>query len=534
MSATLLAIRSELRQRRGSVAALAALVALVSGVVAAGLAGAWRTNTVLDRFQEATRTSNVSAQALSPALGADPAKGVELARSVGQLSGVGHVGVSAGFALDVEGDYFMVYSSVDGSSLENSDRPVLRAGRLPSGPREIAINQYAADSLGIGIGDRVTGPTLRPEDMESVFAGQDFPGFLGPELDLKVVGVIQRGVDLAERGTTAGPQAIASPEFAEQWGDSVASYLTELRIDAATTSPAFLLSLRRAISAEVGEFEVQVQTTEEAWGANAREIYRTLAVAIAAFTGVAALAGLLVAFQAIGRDVGLAERQNGALRSLGMSRRARAAAASGPAVVAIVVGVLGGCLLAVAASGRFPVGRARLAEIEFGTRLDPLVLVAASLVAAIASGWAFRSGWLLTRSTALKASPPSRIADAFARAGARPAATVGVGMALNAGSGRTRLPVRSAILGTVVSVVAVISIAVVSQSADGVAASPARFGWVWSALPDDLSEDQEETARQVVDTEGVDAVAGLWFTTVSVAGRPVPAIDHGAVIEELF
>lgn len=521
--AILLLIRSELRGRPGSLAALAAILAVVSGVVAAGSVGSWRTNTVLDRFQEATRTSNVEVRALSPELGADPAKGLDLARVVGRLDGVRHVGVVAGFPLDIQDDYFMVYSSLDGSSLEDSDRPVLRSGRLPTGADEIAINRYAADSLDLSVGDRVRGPTLRPEDMETIFTSPEFPGFLGPELELEVVGVIQRGADLAGRGSATGPHAVASPEFAKRWGHSVGSYVTELRLDATKTSPALLNSITKATSSEVGEFEVQVQTTEEAWGADARDVYRTLAIAIAAFTGVAALAGLLVAFQAIGREVGMAARHDAVLRGLGMTRRARAAAAAGPTFAAIALGAIGGTVLAFAVSGRFPVGRARVAEIDPGTSFDLRVLIAAALIMAIAGGWALRSGWSLTRTTTGDPAPPSRISEALARVGARPSATVGVGMALNGGSGQTRLPVRSAILGAVVSIVAVVSIAVVGESAKSVAGSPSRYGWVWSSVPDDLSSDQEATARLAIETEGVDAIAYLGFTTVAIDGRPVPA-----------
>ena len=95
-------------------------------------------------------------------------------------------------------------------------------------------------------------------------------------------------------------------------------------------------------------------------------------------------------------------------------------------------------------------------------------------------------------------------------------------MAIEPGMGVTTTPVRSAITGSIVAITAVTSLAVVSSTARDVAADPPRYGWVWSTIPDVLSEDPD-AVEQAAAIDGVDAVAGLWFSTVTLDGAQVPA-----------
>lgn len=516
--------RREMNSRRGSLAFLSAVVALVAGVLGAGLAGAWRTATVVDRFVEATNTSQLEVLALSPALAADPAAGVELADALAEVPGVEYAGVAAGFALDIDGDYFMVYSSLDDSSFTNFDRPLLRSGRLPAGPDEIAVNRFAAETLGLGPGDRVSGPTLRTEDMDEVFTGVGFPGFVGDVLDLEVVGVVERGIDLSGRSGSSGPSALASPAFAQTYGDSVGSYVTEVRLRTEDTSAAQVGRVTAAAAEIVGEFEVGVETTEESWSGAARDASRAMGLAVGAFASISALAGLFVVLQAVGREVSVSARSNQTLRSIGMTRRGRVLAAVTPVFVAATIGVALGILGAVGVSGLFPIGDSRFAEVSPGLRFDPWLLVAGLAVLAVAGGWAARTAWVVTR-PALSVPPEvrRRLVDRITGLGVSPPVAIGVRMAVVPGTGTRSLPVRSALVGAAVAVIAVTSVLVTTRTADAVASDPARFGWVWSTLPDDLSDDTEATAQRAAEVEGVESIAGLAFATVSIGGDSVPA-----------
>lgn len=526
--AVLLLVRAESRHRVPALLALALLVAIVAAVLVAGTAGARRTASVLERFDERTVVSDVEVLGLSPALAGDPAEGVELAEALSAVEGVDGAAVASGFPLGVsEEEYFMVYSSLDGSMYTAMDRPLVDEGRLPApdAPDEIAINRGSAEDLGLEVGDVVTGPTLTPEGLQAVFTTGEFEGFVGLPLELRVVGLITRGRDLPDRASSFGTHAIASPAFAATYGDEVGSYVTEVHLRSADPSPALLRQLTDAAQQQVGEFEIDVTTVGETWRDSASDTYHTLALIITAFTALAAAAGLLVLLQALSREVSMAGRHDPVARGLGMTRRARVGVAAVPALMAVGVGLVVGLLLGLSASGLFPVGRALDAEVDPGISLDSLaVLATVVIVLAVAGAWTLRAAWRTTGVGAESARlRPSPVVKRLARLGARPPAIVGVRMAFERGTGANRPPVRTAVVGAVVAVAAVTAVLVVARSADAVAADPARYGWAWSTVPDSLSDDPEAAAGAAGALDGVAGVGPLSFSTVEVGGAPLPA-----------
>lgn len=528
MIPVLLLVRAESRRRLPALLALTVLVALVAAVLVAGTAGARRTASVLERFDERTVVSDVEAIGLSPALAGDPGEGVALSEALSAVEGVDDVAVASGFPLGVsDEEYFMVYSSLDGSLYTEMDRPLVDAGRLPAAdaPDEIAVNRGSAESLGLEVGDVVSGPTLTPEGLEAAFTTGEFEGFVGRPLELRVVGVITRGRDLPDRASNFGTHAIASPAFAATYGDDVGSYVTEVHLRTADPSPALLRRVTDAAEQQVGEFEIGVTTVGESWRDSARDTYRTLALIITAFTAMAAVAGLLVLVQALSREVSMAGRHDPVARGLGMTRWARVGVAATPALAAVLVGLVAGLLVGLAASGLFPVGLAQEAEVDPGLGLDAVaVLVTVAIVLAVTGAWTLRAAWRTTGVGAGSARlRPSPVVTRLARLGARPPAMVGVRMAFERGAGANSPPVRTAAVGAVVAVAAVTAILVVARSADAVAAEPARYGWAWSTVPDILSDDPEAAAASAGALDGVAGVGPLSFSTVEVGGDPLRA-----------
>jgi len=483
---------------------------------------------VLDRFERANDVSDVEVIGLSPDLGSSPAAGVDLAAALEGVDGVERAGVAAGFPLGItEDDYFMVYSSLDDSRYADMDRLLLDEGRMPAPdePDEIAVNATAAAALDLELGDVVSGPTLTPEAVAASFTGGALAGFVGPSLELRVVGIITRGQDLPDRSTSASTEAIGSPAFAATYGDSVGSYVSQVGLVTDGTSEAFLRNVTDAARTEVGDFEIGVETTASTWGDATRDTNRTLALAVGAFTGLAALAGTLVVLQALSPEVQLASTHDPVARGLGMTRRARMAVATGPALLAITIGIVAGLAAAVLASGLFPIGRARKGEVDPGLHLDVVTMGTVTvLLALVLAAWTARASWRATSVSGQARLPrPSRLAGRAARLGAPPSAVVGVRMAFERNTGRATVPVRSAVLGSVVAVGAVMAVLVLAQSANAVADDPARFGWVWSTVPDNLSEDPEAAAYQAAELDDVAGIGLLGFSTVESRGVPLPA-----------
>ena len=149
------------------------------------------------------------------------------------------------------------------------------------------------------------------------------------------------------------------------------------------------------------------------------------------------------------------------------------------AVIAVAV--------AVAASPLMPIGPARLAEPAPGIEVNLAVLGAglagiALLPLAVLgrrrggrrAGRGDRWGW--------PSGPrprPSRLGSALGRAGSV-AGSIGVRMAFEPGRGRTAVPVRSALAGTVVAVAAVVAAVVFGASLITLVGTPHQYGQNWN------------------------------------------------------
>src|SRR5208282_4380333 len=74
----------------------------------------------------------------------------------------------------------------------------------------------------------------------------------------------------------------------------------------------------------------------------------------------------------------------------------------------------------------------------------------------------------------------SRLGSLAERAGGPVAGVVGVRFALEPGRGRTAVPVRSALLGTVLAVALVVTTLTFASSLNTLVSHPALYGWNWS------------------------------------------------------
>ena len=132
----------------------------------------------------------------------------------------------------------------------------------------------------------------------------------------------------------------------------------------------------------------------------------------------------------------------------------------------------------------------------------------------------------------------SRLAPALGRVGSVPG-SLGVRMALEPGHGRTAVPVRSALAGTMVAVAAVVGAAVFGASFLGLVGSPHLYGQNWAQQLDLQvgSVPASMGTRVLAGISGLSQYAGGNYGQVSVAapgrsGTAVPAIGidqmHGS------
>ena len=197
------------------------------------------------------------------------------------------------------------------------------------------------------------------------------------------------------------------------------------------------------------------------------------------------------------------------------------------------VGALAAVVVAIAASPLMPIGTARLAEPDPGVSIDATVLApgAVAIVVLLVVGtawpaWRFASARPAVGEEGTWPGTWSRLGTWLARAGAPVTATLGVRFALDRGGGRAVVPVRGALAGITLSVLAVTAAFTFGASLLQLVHTPTRYGQRWDAAIDlQFSAITPAQARHLIDR---DAGISSWSLgdhgIVGINGTVVPAI----------
>ena len=517
--------RAEWRRRWPGLIAAAVLIGLFQAVGVAAIAGARRTDTVLERFRDAAhgRTLSFDVSVL-------PEGGLERLTAHPTVE---ELGLATGFISIGAGDYDLgIFADPTGRFARTVDIPRVIAGRMPRAhrPDEIALNVQAADDIGVGPGGRVTIETFTPQQFEQVMSGEggDVGSPQGPKIDLRVTGIVRTFYDVAS-GETASA-AIGTPAFHEKYDDEVAAFghFGSVRLKRGEKDvEAFTAALERELpegeTAEIIPSDQELNDGREATSALARGLF--------AFGAIALLAAAVASAQAVRRVLDGAAADQPTLGALGLRRVERVA---GLALVALPL-VLGAAATsvagAVALSPLFPISLARRAEPHRGVDFDGMAIGSAALawvvflaVAALSAGVGVVHG--RRREERLR---PSAAAALAANAGLPPSGVTGLRLALEPGRGATAVPVRPALLGALAGIAGVVAVATFASSLDRLVDTPARWGWNWDARLDT----DDESARQVAEIDGVESVGIVMQTRAEVAGRELAAFSLDVLEGEL-
>ena len=464
--------RAELRQRWKAVVALTLLAGVIGAVVLASVAGARRTASALDRFRESTLTADLEIN-----VGDVTADQLRAFRVVKGVAGVAELRQLV--LIPVRTGDLAIGGAVDTRFGRIVDRARVLRGRHadPSAPLEIEIGENLAADLDLGLGDQLEFVSLTPEQVaDSKLADAEFDP-KGPAVALEVVGIVRRPLDLGARGA-AGGVVVPTPAFVRDYRDRIGSRGSILRVRLADAAR----DLPRVVAASQRIFGVSAQEPLSIETEGARDAIDVVTVALWAFAGVAALAGVVTVGIVLSRSIGQTAVDQPTLRALGLGRRRRAAAAGATAVPIVAGGAVLAVLGATLLSPRFPMGVARQAEPDPGLVVDGRVLViGVTVLAAVVLAIAVVSAWRTTRrgafeggdGLATRSSTTARVAAGF---GLSPSATAGLRMALEPGLGRTAVPVRSALIGAVVGVIGVVAIVTFAASLDTLVTTPSLWG----------------------------------------------------------
>lgn len=523
MGAVGMLARAEIRSRWRGTVVLTLLVGIVGAVVLASVAGARRSDSALPRFNAYSRSSDIELQ-----VGTVTPAQLRAFRRVPKVTGVATL---TGFFLATNArDSNLAIASADDTKLGTVvDRARLVMGRKanPKAVDELNIGEGLAADLHLTVGDHfpVTGYTVA-QSVRAVTENDDPGKPLGPKVDLRIVGIVRRPLDLGDRGASGGV-VVLTPAFTHKYKSQIYRFGSILRIrtsGGARDAPSVVAAARRIFKPSTLGFQVKSLAIESQGATNAIAV---LTIALWIFAAVALLAGAVAIGIVLTREVSHSGFEQPTLRALGFTRFQRIAI-NGPRVAIVAAGgALVAAIGAVAASPLLPFGVARRADPDVGLHADWLVLGLGvigviAIVTAIAAIAAVRTTWRSSDSGARARGRVSTVVDLAANAGFPPTATSGFRMALESGRGDTSVPVRSAFLGAVVGVLGVVAVFTFASSLDHLVATPRLYGWTWDfATPDQASQSCTHSAGAIARVRGVGAVAGVCTADIEVDGRPI-------------
>jgi ABC-type antimicrobial peptide transport system permease subunit len=530
MTTVWLALRADMRRRWPALLSLALLLGLIGGVVLTAAAGARRTDTAYPRL---LTWSNASQVDIVPEGTGFTGYYRALARlpHIAAMTTVGVYGMvlSPGNQTNVD-----VFSSPDGGYGVSVDRVKVIAGRPydPKAPGQAMIDQQMAR-----LEHLAPGATLHLYGVPSNANGE--PEYnKAVTLTYRVTAIVVFDDEIVPTGTdNALPTALVSWPFA---APAVAGALSDgdeaaVRLQPGTSQTAFTSAaqtLAKRYAATDGNIipmplADQVSATERA--------IRPEAIALAVFAGLAALIALAVIGQLLSRQLALDADEFPILRTLGVRRPTLVTLSLARLGIVTGTGAIGAVAVAIAASPLMPIGPARLAEPHPGVEVNLAILGAGfaaialfPLAVLIPAAWrAARQarGPLGVAEPAAMQSRPSRVAAALTHAGSVTGGT-GVAMAFESGHGRTAVPVRSALVGSVIAVAALAAAAVFGASLIGLVSTPHDYGQNWVQEVDfnfgTVSPTQGTQMAQAI--TALDGYAAGNYGQLTIDGKIVPAI----------
>jgi hypothetical protein len=524
MGALRLTLHAELRRCWRPTLMLALLLGITGGVVLTAAAGAVRTDTAyprLLRWANAAQANVIVKHAPVPAFFA----------ALRRLPEVTAVSVQGLFNFTLPARHgppsalVETFSSPDDSMGRTGDRLKMLDGRLPDPARaDLAARQHLRP-----------GGTLHLLMIPNTKHGiPDLSRARARSFRVTGIAVFDSQIVPATK-VNAEPNVLLSPGFYRTAAARNSTYGSQAGVR--LRPGVSVASFAHAAAALAGRYPatggVIVVSLQDEAAATQRAI-RPQAIALAVFAALMALIALAVISQLLSRQLSLDSAEYPVLSALGMSRASLATLSLARLAVVTAAGAVLAVVIAIAASPLMPIGPARLAEPHPGTDVNLVVLGAG--LALIAGLPLLLLGTVIWRNAARAAGPPgpsdlagpaeaSRLGAALARFGSVPG-SIGVRMAFEPGHGRTAVPVRSALAGTIVAVTSVIAALVFGASLIHLVSTPRLYGQRWQqeldlgfgAVPGPLLS--SIVARQ----PGLTSYAVGNYGEITVQGKIVPAI----------
>ena len=536
--------RATFRQRWSTYLTIVVMVGLIGGLGLGSLAAARRTQSSFSVLLATTNPSDLEVSIYSGGTGGpNVGYSASLTREIARLPDVRHV--AAGFEVTgapltragsprirVTGLAYPV-ASVNGLFF-TQDRMVLNQGRLASPRRadEIVVAPVVARLLGWHVGQVV------PFGFYSD-AQQGLPGFgtkaVRPALrmNMKIVGLASLSSEVVEDDVDILPTFIPlTPAFARAaqahggLADAMSFGIKTSR--GAATVPRVEREIARV--APPGDQVTDHVLTPVV--AKADRALKPISIALGVFGAVALLAAVLVAVQLVARRLRVDREDLRILRALGADPADTVLDGLIGLEAALLLGSVLAVVVAVAVSPLSPLGPVAPVAVDRGLSWDWTVLGLGLLTLMVVLGLAAA---LLALAAAphrtalrprLRPTSGARVVASAARAGLSAPGVVGVRMALEPGEGRAAVPVRSALLGSVLAVALVVTTLTFGDSLHTLVSNPPLYGWNWTYTLNPVGSGGGEVPQVALallkHDKDVAAYSGASYNDLEVDGQEVP------------
>jgi hypothetical protein len=542
------------RARFSAYLTLVLLIGAVGGLAMGAVAGARRTQSSYPALLASTNPGDVGlgTAILDPAFGNgagyDPAL-------VGRLTRLPHVEWAASeVGLDIaplsadgapragSGSYLPVsagngFGSVGGAAFTR-ERLVVTQGRLP-GPdatNEFVTLAQTVTAFGWHLGEVIPMGIYTNAQTES-------PGFgtarVRPyrRMNLRLVGIAQPSTSIIEDDADFSTElGWFTPALTRPLVSCCVNFTeTLLKVrDPAVNLPGVEIELSKLSIPEPHSIPLTYGDVNAIATGKAERANKPLSLALGVFGAIAMLAALLIAGQFLGRQLRLRANEADALRALGASPAMLSADGLLGLLGAITIGAVLAVLVAVALSPLAPLGPVRPVYPSPGIAFDWTVLGLGFVIilvglGAVAGTLAYRGAPHRVAARArLQGERPSGVSAAAASLGLPVPAATGVRFALESGSGRSAVPVRSAILGAALAVLVVVATVTFGASLDTLISTPKLYGWNWNYLlyggggSGDIP--QGPAIRALSHDHDIAHFSGVYFGLQTLDGQAVPDI----------
>jgi hypothetical protein len=531
--------RATFRRRWPGYLAVVALIGLVGGVAMASIAGARLTQSSYPTFLASTNPSDMNVSIYDAATGGGP--GPTMTTTLSRLPGVKRVRAVvaptiAPLAKDGAPDLgalndLGIGGSVDGEYFAQ-DRLTVVQGRManPERPQEMVMDATAARLLDVHVGQVVTLGLYTD-------AQTNLPDFGTPRVHpvlrvpVKLVGIAVANNGVVEDDIDrAYGTAVVTPAFLRRAigvsPTAGAPVLYALQLDHGGRN---VTAVEQEITGHLPrgvthEFHVTSRVVAEVELAVKPE-----AIALGGFGAIAAAVALVLGIQAISRQlrVGGGERQ--VLRALGASPATTAADGLVATLFAVLVGSLVAVGLAAGLSPLFPLGPVRPVYPNHGFSLDWTVLGLGFAVLVVGLGLAaialsYRTMPNRAAGAGAETTRSSRVVRGAEATGLSVSGVLGLHFALGTGRGGRTVPVRSALIGTVLAVVIVVAAFTFASGLSTLVSSPPLYGWNWNYALNPNNDVPPQSLTLLSHDSDVAAWSGFDYNDFQVDGQTVPVL----------